>query len=355
MTDENTTNEADAPDPRDAQAAFDAERQSGVTSTDVASILGLSRWGTALSVYKAKRGESLARPPSLAAWIGLRLENMVSELYTTATGTRVRADNLYHTHPEYPWFGCHLDRRAVGDPRHLIELKTRFSSRGWGPDGSVEIPVDVWCQVQAQMSITGATRCDVAALFGNSDFRVYPIVPDETFTTELIPTLRDFWFDNVLAGIPPAPTGSDADSDIVKAMGGGDSGVMKPATAEQELLVDRLRDARMALAKAENAKAEAENLIKVIIGEDADGLTGSFGTITWKRSKPWVKYDWKTLAGVYHLAALRLLDLAPADQPDMDVADETESIRTTVMLAADLYGETQPAVRRMDLHGLREE
>ena len=335
-------------DPRDAQAAFDSERMSGVTSTDVASILGLSRWGTALSVYKAKRGESPVRTAGLSAWMGTRLEPLVTELYTTANGIRLRADNLYHVHPKYPWFGCHLDRRTVGDPRHLVELKTRFSSRGWGADGSADIPPDVWCQVQAQMAITGATRCDVAALFGNSDYRTYHILPDETFVTELIPTLESFWFNNVLAGVPPEPTGSAVDSDIVKMIPGGDTGVLKPATAEHELAVARLRVARMRFAEAEREKDEAENLIKVIIGEDADGLTGSFGTITWKRAKPWLKTDWKTLAGVYQNAAIRLLELAP---PDEEVGD----IQATVDLAPTLYSETQPAVRRIDLHGLREE
>ena len=88
--------------------------------------------------------------------------------------------------------------------------------------------------------------------------------------------------------------------------------------------------------------------IKVIIGEDADGLTGSFGTLTWKRAKPWLKTDWKTLAGVYQNAAIRLLELA---LPDEEVGD----IQATVDLAPTLYSETQPAVRRIDLHGLREE
>jgi len=280
----------------DAKEQFDEERRSAITSTDVAAILGLSKWSTPLSVFKEKVGEGNPWKPSLPAWLGNRMEEIVSELYTQASGNRVRADNRFHRHPQYPWFGCHLDRRVVGDPDLIVELKTRNSLQGWGEDGSSDVPPDIFCQVQSQLLITDAREAHVAVLFNSRAFRVYRLTPDLDFAAKLYPTLEDFWFNYVLAGVPPLPSGRDVDTDIINAIAGGTTGVMKSATPEMEELVQRLRLVRLEAAQVELAKTEAENRIKALIGDDADGLTGAFGTVSWKRTAEIHRVDWKAIA-----------------------------------------------------------
>lgn len=336
--------------PRDVleqQQAFDEERRSGIFSTDVAAILGLTRYGTPLSVYKSKVGEAEPRPISLPAWIGQRLEGMVAELYTAATGNRVRADNLAHYHPAYPWFGAHLDYRVVGDARLVVEMKTRNSTRGWGDDGSSDIPPDVWCQVQTQMEVVGAREAHVATLFSNSSFRVYKVLPEPTFIAELIPTLETFWFQNVQAHVPPLPTGSDRDTELVNAMGGGNSGKLKAATPEHEQLAGQYRLARLNAAQAEFARDEVENRIKTIIGEEYDGLTGAFGTIWWKRVRDWRKTDWKVLATVYRAVANDLLGQVKLEEGDGQAFDRFATAQLTLETAEGLYTETRPGTRRI--------
>jgi predicted phage-related endonuclease len=189
-----------------------------------------------------------------------------------------------------------LDRRVVGDPGIIVELKTRDRMRGWGDDGSADIPVDTWTQVQAQMIITAAKEVHVATLFGNRSFRVYRILPDAVFESTLIPELTQFWFENVLKGIPPPPSGRAVDTRIVNGMPGGNTGSMKSATPEMEELVQRLRLARLTTAQAELVEMEAANRVKVLIGDDADGLTGAFGTIAWRRTAEIHKTDWRAIA-----------------------------------------------------------
>lgn len=345
--------EAAAPDDvLDQRKAFEEERRMGIFSTDVAAILGLSRYGTALSVYRSKRGEVEPRPMSLPAWIGLKFESLVSELYSAGTGSRLRADNVAHFHREHGWLGCHLDRRVVGDSALIVELKTRHSARGWGEDGSADIPPDVWCQVQEQLYVTGARECHVAALFSNSAFKIYQVMPDPAFEQDVMPTLTEFWFENFLAGVQPVPTGHEVDTEITKRIPGGTSGYVKPATPEQAALVQQFQLARLNAAQAANVRDALQNRLREIIGDDADGLRGPFGVIMWKRSKDWVKRDWKSIAAAYLGAAQELLEMAtPTD--DKDVARYAH-IQAALPLIAGLYSESMKGSRRFTVDFLED-
>ncbi len=329
----------------DQRKAFDEERRRGIFSTDVAAILGLSRYGSPMSVYRAKQGELPPREMSLPAWIGLRLETLVAELYATATGSKLRADNLAHFHPVYTFLGTHLDRRVVKDSGLIVELKTRGSARGWGEDGTADVPPDVWSQVQHEIFCTGARECHVAALFSNSSFRIYRLEPDPAYETNVVPTLVEFWNDHVLAGVPPEITGHDADTAYLRTFEGGDTGFYKLATPEMEEIIAQLRLAYYNAAAAGLAKTELQNRVKVIIGEDADGISGAFGIIHWKRSRPSLKTDWKLVATTLQQAADRLLELANPGEGDPFV-DEYALLSSVVRNAESLYTAERPGSRR---------
>ena len=326
--------------------AFDLERRSAITSTDAAALLGLSCFGSPLTVYRDKRGESEPWDVSLPAWMGTRLEDIVSELYVAATGTPVRRDEGFYRHPTLDWIGTHIDCRAVGDDALVVELKTRNSARGWGADGSADIPVDVWTQVQVQAAVLGAREVHVAALFSNSSFRVYRIEPDPFWFAKFVDLARVFWFEHVLAGVPPMATGTDADTEIVSRVGGGNTGVIKQATPEQEAIVGAYRLARLNAAQANFNFEGVKNRVKQIIGEDADGLRGSFGVIWWRRAKAYDVVEWDRVADVYRRAARRLLEMAAPGDDDALVA-ELAAIAGQVDVAESLYTRTEPGTRRL--------
>lgn len=343
MTDSDIEEIVEQPELLDERRAFLEERHGIIGSTDVAAILGLSRWGTPLSVYRAKTEPiETDEQMSLSAWLGLRLENLVAELYSAATGKKVRADNRLLRHPIYEWFGCHLDRRVVGDPNLIVELKTRGSTRGWGEDGSGDIPADVWCQVQAQLIIAGAREVHVAVLFSNSSFRVYKILPDLDFEAKLIPDLEKFWYEHVVPHVPPPASGHDVDTEYVNDTPGGRSGQVRAATPEQEAIVARYRMAIVNAAQADYALKEVQNQIKGIIGEEHDGLRGSFGVIWWKRTKPIKHTDYEKVASVSRAAALDIASRWPGEMPI-----EVENDLATAEVAVDLYTTTKPGTRRL--------
>lgn len=286
---------AEAQDLVDERQEFHDRRATGLGATDGPKILGLSRYGTPLSVFHEKRDPQPPEPSSLPAWMGLKLQATVAELYTAATGVRLRADTRHHRSKEHPFIVCHLDYRAWGKPQLLVECKTKAYERGWGPDGSTEIPADVFVQVQHEMYVAEAAECHVATLFGHHSFRVYPIARDEGFLDKYIPRLVAFWEDNVVGGLPPAPIGHEVDDRQIRKDHPQNDGTLKAATPEQERVAKDLRRTRLNAAQVKVTQEELENRLKQVIG-DADGLTGSFGRITWKRSRDSDKVDWEQVA-----------------------------------------------------------
>ena len=291
--------EATTQDAGDERKSFLEARASGIGATDTPKILGLSKWGSPLSVYEEKVNPPAERQMSLPAWLGLKLQNTVGELYTEATGHRLRADNRHHRHPLHDWMVCHLDFRVLGHPEILVECKTRRSMDGYGEDGSAIIPPDVWAQVQHEMAVTGADVAHVAVLFGHFSYRTFIIQRDKEFIAALIPKLEAFWFDHVVARVPPEVSGHPADGDIVRSRHPEHDDSLIPATPEQERFIEAYGLAQYNVQQAERAKAEAANRLIDII-KDKAGIVGAAGTVTYRKPKDSTKVAWQQIA-----AALR--------------------------------------------------
>lgn len=307
------------PEPTDAldsEREFREQQRRGIGATDTPKILGLSKYGTARTVYERLLSDpSEASPSSLPAWVGLRIQGTVAELYTAATGYRLRAANQHYKHKEDEWLVCHLDYRVWGSPHILVECKTRSRMRGWGDDGSEVVPPDVWAQCQHEMLVTGATECHVAVLFGHHTFRVYPLKRNEEFITSLRPILRDFWHDFVLAKVPPPLTGHPADARIVAEEHPDNDAFYRNATPAQTQSVAALKAAADEEAAAAFKLEGAKNRVKDIIG-DAMGLIGPFGRVTWKRTKDATIIDWQSVAKAYR----RIIE-DPTVYEDLDVLE----------------------------------
>lgn len=304
-------------------------RATIIGATDSPKILGLSKYGTALSVYNDKVDPDTSdRQMSLPAWLGLKMQATVGELYTQASGVRLRADNKMHRMAGYPYIGCHLDYRAWSKPRLLVECKTRAYMAGWGDvdeAGHGKMPTEIWVQVQHEMMVTGAEECHVAVLFGHHTFRIYVVPPDPEFQAALLTKLIDFREQNWLPKVPPLPSGSPVDSEIVKAANPEHDDEIIPATPEQAQVVDLYRQADVNVKQAQTRQEELKNKLRDIIGPHA-GLSGSFGVVTWKRSKDSKEVAWQQVAHSYRVA----IEEAKLDQLLGLDLDAIESIYTSV-------------------------
>jgi len=171
------------------------------------------------------------------------------------------------------------------------------------------------------------------------------VARDDEFIDGLIPKLEAFWVQNVLAKVPPVPTGHEADGRAVRLENPhAGEGPMKPATPEQEQLVRLLKLARTNAAATKLAEEDAKNKVIRIIG-DAPGLVGSFGVITYKQDKPKTTTDWEAVAATQENLIEELLLLAnPGDDEDaVRRLARVASVRETL---PGLYTVTLPGSRR---------
>lgn len=92
----------------------------------------------------------------------------------------------------------------------ILECKTAnaYLAKLWGENDD-EIPDYYMTQCQWYMGITGAEICHLAVLIGGQDFRTYRILFDQELFDMLFEECRKFWFDHVLADVPPALTTFD--------------------------------------------------------------------------------------------------------------------------------------------------
>lgn len=267
-------------------------RRAGIGASDVPAICGMSSFATPLDVWEQKVG---LRVPSedtpLTEW-GRRLEPVIADAFAERTGIVIRRRAREVRYRDWPVMFAHLDRST---PQGPLECKASMSTRGWGDDGSAEVPLHVGLQLQAQLLCADRPRGFVAALLGYRDFRVYEIPRDDELLNEsVLPILREFW-DQVETKTPPIPDGSESYSAFLRRMHPRDERPERPATPEEGLLVGRLLEARRLKSDAEKAEKELEQFVQTAIADDG-GLIGPGWRISWRATKERVTVDWQSIA-----------------------------------------------------------
>ena len=254
-----------------ARAEWLAKRRTGIGGSDVAAVLGLSKYKSPLDVYKDKIGETADGDQSQAAYWGTKLEDIVAKEFQERTGLKVQRVNKQLSREE--WMHANIDRAVVnhaisgtvriqGEAKQaetgrllttdaILECKTASSyiADQWGPSQEEEIvsgkivsdhkiPIYYETQVQWYLGVTGASVCFVAALLGGQDFRIYLVQRDNEVITALQDQCRAFWFENVLKRIPPEPHTAEE----VQKLFAKDDGEMVEATNEVAADIGELRN-----------------------------------------------------------------------------------------------------------------
>jgi putative phage-type endonuclease len=241
-----------------------AERRQGIGGSDVAAILGLSRFRTAVDVWLDKRGMGEPQPETDAMRFGSLLEPVVIQEFTRRTGFEVRRGLPIQKSEEHPFMLASLDG-LIEDERAIVEAKTARTADGWGEDGSSEIPAYYHTQVAHYMAVTDAVLAYVPVLIGGQDFRIYTVDRDDAFVADLIEAEREFWEDHVLTGIPPVPTTAE---DALR-LWARDDGTSIEADDELAETVAKLKTLKAEIKNLEERAAFLEDRVRVAFAEHA--------------------------------------------------------------------------------------
>ena len=186
------------------------ERKSYIGGSDIAVVMGMSRWKTPLALWLEKTGE--VEPEDLskkeAVHFGIKLEALVAEEFAERNNKKVQRQPKMYVHKDYPYMVAHIDRLILNEDS-LLECKTTNAySEEWNDDG---IPQEYFLQVQWYMGLTGRKLAYIACLKGGNEYIQREVQFDKEIFDILVKRAKQFW-ECVTKLEPPAITANDGET-----------------------------------------------------------------------------------------------------------------------------------------------
>ena len=298
---------------------FLADRMTGIGGSDVAAILGLSKWRTPYQVWEEKTGRKKSDKDSEILHFGNVLEQVVADEFSARRGVKVQRRNQMIRSTDHPELVANIDRYIVGGG--VLECKTadKFTRHLWGDSASDDVPEYYLTQVQHYMHVTGWHDGYLAVLIGGNEYRDYEIPYDAELAEYCAARCVEFWNNYVVKDVPPPLTASD---DLTNAFQWV-SGSTITATPEIETLVKKIKELKAAKKEAETLEAELSAQVKIFIGENETLFSRDGEKLaTWKKNKDSQKtvIDWESIvseAGVPSevIEKYTKIDIKPGARP----------------------------------------
>lgn len=251
-------------------------RKEYIGGSDIAAVMGLSRWKTPLQLWAEKTGR--VEPEDIsqkeAVQLGIELEDFVAQKFERVTGMNVRRAPQNYIHPKYSFMRCQVDRLVTGTI-FLLECKTcsAWKAKEWEGE---EIPQEYILQVMYQLMITGREIGYIAVLIGGQQFLYKEIKADKELFDKMEAAAIKFW-QMVEQNQPPMAMAGD--DDVLLAL--------HPTANEQIQLVEEMNNAiaqrqelSMHIGRMEEEKELLEVKLKDIIGDNL-GIKTSEYIVKW--------------------------------------------------------------------------
>lgn len=188
-----------------AREQFLLDRKTGIGGSDIAAIMGLNPWRSALDVYNDKISTTIELIDSPQLSRGRKLEKYILEEYTDHTGQELEVDLPMMRDKEYPFLIGHSDAK-IKDKNILVEAKSVGSSSSLWQN---IIPPYYKTQVAHYAAIADCEFVDVPVLFDRWEYAQYTYYRDESYEKTLRTAAIDFWHNHVLKQVPPEPQNMD--------------------------------------------------------------------------------------------------------------------------------------------------
>jgi len=222
------------------------ERSEYIGGSDIASVMGLSRWKTPLQLWAEKTGNIPQEDLSDKEYIelGSELEDFIAKKFEKKTSLKVRQAPCHYKDKEYDFMRCQVDR-LITNTDELLECKnaSAWKEKEWKGE---DIPIEYVLQVSWQLMITGRKVGWIAVLIGGNKFRFKKIEADQELFDKMRQSAIKFW-DMVKDKTPPA-AGAD-DNDVLLAL--------YPKSGEQIQAIEEMNDC---IATLQKTKADIKEL-----------------------------------------------------------------------------------------------
>ena len=288
-----------------------ASRRKGLGGSDIAAILGLSPWRSAVDVWLDKTStEPPVDAPSEPMYWGTVLEDVVSGEYQKRTGRRVQRVTQQLRHPQLGWALGNIDRAVttastrarvvtgtLRGAEGILECKTAsaYSLGEWeGSDGGDAVPVHYAAQVLWYIGIAQVQWADIAVLVGGQRYLVRRVERNDETLRAMFAAADEFWHRHVLTGVAPEPKSA---RDVVTLFP-RDDGEYLDASQNGEVLglLNALRAARIDAKARVGLVDDIEEQLKLRIGARAGITFDGKPVVTWKAARDSLVTDWEAVA-----------------------------------------------------------
>ena len=261
-------------------------RKTGIGGSEIAAVLGESRFATPFDVWLSKtqgwrteetedmrRGSFLE--DGIARWYASRygIEGQLTEPGTLAHATR-------------PVALCTPDRIVGGLARRIVSIKApRRGGDLWGEPGTDHVPPEYLLQLQWEHAICSShgalsDEMHLAALV-DGDLAVYITQADRELQAWMLDYAEEWWARHVVGGEQPSMDGSEHAKQWLRNRFPQDSGEARSATPHEEALLLRLELAESEEERASKERESLANQMRQSMGS-ASRVSGRRGYVTWK-------------------------------------------------------------------------
>lgn len=166
-------------------------RKQGIGSSEVAAILGISPYKTALQLFLEKTSDEMPKEEAKKNYIfekGHREEERVRAMYEMQKGEEF-APALVEMYG-MNFMRASLDGRSK-DGKKIIEIK--LANKADHENARIGIVSDKYfAQVQHQLFVTGAESCDYLS-WNESEMLIVTVKPDREYQEKMVKACADFW------------------------------------------------------------------------------------------------------------------------------------------------------------------
>ncbi len=192
------------------------QRESGIGGSEVASILGLSPYKSAVTLFYEKLGLIEPAPATTPMKLGNLLEPGIVEAFKHEYPTiRVHHENLTFASLEDPRFRANPDAIIEDQDGNLSILEIKFTSQYW-----TEIPQHYRYQVLWYQFVTGLKNPATLYAVTGGSLRAFTVEYDETLM-ELVKTAVIAFCALLEAETPPSYDGSDSTYQTLRELAPG--------------------------------------------------------------------------------------------------------------------------------------
>ncbi len=257
------------------------DRKGYIGGSDIAAVMGLSRWKTPLMLWAEKTGE--VQPEDLSdkeyVELGTELEDFVAKKFERKAELKVRRAPKTYIHKEYDFMRCHVDR-LITLTDYVLSCKTcsAWKEKEWEGE---EIPTEYILQLNWELGLTERSVGYIAVLIGGQKFRYKKIDFDNELFDSQIKAAVSFW-QMVKDKTPPIAEAADNSFMVELYPTAGEA--IKEASQDVTDAVAALQLIKAEIIEAEKKKDEIEVKLKEIIGVNAGIKTPEY-TVKWLNVK----------------------------------------------------------------------